>query len=237
MGRVIVYILSQQANSARAERLAALFTDPMFQVEALVSSCSISDQVREALKLAHDHHSHCRVLIIRDTSVTTATAHTVAEVVKAAESDFDLCYLCRWLDQCQLYTNKRPVPGHLMHFFEAQQPQGLQALLFSVPGRDIALGLRPGRNDTYVPLKSDLDTQLTQEVLTGNIRAQVVSPNLFEFDLRLVDSNEDYIKLSSCVPLSSAQSSCSSTSGAVWVFALAIVALLLVWAAVKLGAK
>ena len=132
--KVVVYILSVIVDSDNVKLLSNLFVDPMFIVKVvnipppvgLNNSDSMSiDQKIEAFRVtmvltdAATNYPNLDVIIIKDNSSTNSSADDVTVVVKTIldEAGWDLCYLCRWLDRCDLYRNARAIPGKTSFHF------------------------------------------------------------------------------------------------------------------------
>lgn len=117
------------------------------------------------------------VLIVKDTSTTVINTNELAnKLSNVLETEkFDLFYLCRWLDDCK----KNPVleNDHMISIAKTEFSQGMQAILFSVEGRDKTIDF----------LKLE-DSQELGEILYNKISRKKLDaicsiPNIFEFDL------------------------------------------------------
>lgn len=121
---------------------------------------------------------------------------------------WDIFYLCKWLDRCDLYKTCARSKGTTL--VKTESPLGDQALLFSPLGRDMVLGIKPLRSvyhcgkkcdekcEFFTPITLPLGEQLNFAIEEGNIKALASSPNLFEFDVKLAKFNIDLLKLSEC---------------------------------------
>lgn len=155
---------------------------------------------------------------------------------------YELCYLCKWLDMCQLYTKAEATEElgakQSPSILRTRSPHGLQAVLFSPYGRDMVLGNVRMSNGAYFTLNKPLDKKLNEEIYAGNINALCTVPNLFDYDITLnAMTNQDYLKLNECVPVVLQPSSQgSSTYGdIIWFVVIVILVLILAWIAVVLG--
>lgn len=216
MSQVCVYILSGDANSPRTAQAKSLFSNGLFIVNIvtmstpnnLVTSPTQShDDAIEAYRVswclnhARNQYPTNYVIVVKDTSVSNVDPDTIADIVSAAMSsnDWNLCYLCRWLDRCDLYTDKKPINGMTTLIAKTQSPHGVQAILFSPDGRDIVLGQKPMKNNqAFTPITRPLGVQLNEAITSGWIIATCVVPNLIEYDVTAARSAHDYKKLSEC---------------------------------------
>jgi len=217
MSQVSVYILSPDANSYRTEQVKSLFNNNLFIV--YIVTISPPNGIKETptlnlmaaleayrvswcLKHAQNNHPENYVIVIKDTSVSNASPDRIADIISAATSskDWQLCYLCRWLDRCDLYTEKKPITGMTTLIAKTQSPQGVQAIMFSPDGRDIILGTKSMKNgSTFTPITKPLGTQLNDAITNGWIDATCIVPNLIEFDATAAKTADDYKKLSECI--------------------------------------
>lgn len=208
-GKVLVYITDGQSNSPRYQKLSDVFNHPMFSIQK--SDAPRSDRMKESSKyyteynqLSYALENSKRVdassytIVIKANTVTNADSSTVAAIIEALLSigNFDIAYLCKWLDRCDLYTEKFPVAGKMTIISSSQHAQGAQALLFSPQGRDRLLKDKSVWEYKGTPLSNYLTTLCS----SGKFKANVVSPNLFDFDVSTAVDNSDYIKLAECKP-------------------------------------
>ena len=119
---------------------------------------------------------------------------------------WDLFYLCKWLDRCDLYKKCTEKKG--INLVKTYSPLGIQALMFSPRGRDMTLGcipLRPIKDDDchqdceyFTPITLPLDEQLAFVIEDGQMKAIAATPNIFEFDITLAKLNTDLLKMAEC---------------------------------------
>jgi hypothetical protein len=91
--------------------------------------------------------------------------------------DWDLCYLCRWMDHIHKLSDKKSSVIRTMN------PHGLQAIIYTKKVRDMIMrmsGMRNGKLFTHQ--STDLENQLNHEIRLENIRAIATSPNIIQFD-------------------------------------------------------
>ena len=131
MTTVNVYIISTAKPdqpggiSLQAKRLYDLFASPIFQTTILKLDTTPnniktdypgfdSDAKNElyrfllALKDGSKASSKDPILYITDTSITDADASTIQAIVTSLlTNNWDICYLSKWLDSCDLYGDKK----------------------------------------------------------------------------------------------------------------------------------
>src|SRR5207237_4593864 len=155
MPSVIVYLLTNDPRSDSIRKLSGLFTSDMFSIKIVDVNPDIKEdresenylQLEESYKVNHclidsnEKHGKNHILILKDTSITHVNAEIVEEIIKKAieSSKFHLCYLCKWMDRCDLYTGKKELRKTSI-LAKTQAPHGIQALLISSERRDILLG-------------------------------------------------------------------------------------------------
>lgn len=266
-----VYILSGDSTPSRIDLTKMLFSNPLFVVHDIpndnheLTSISPTSQIHFnpdkdskdmlqtmwALKDSKIKYPKSPTIIIKDSSVSNADAGTIANIVTAAATNgsYDLVYLCKWLDKCQLYTDKKLVPNQTTILATTQSPSGLQAIMYSLSGRDIMLKELPMKNGSKFivsPYKT-LSSQLTEEIFNGNLSAECVVPNLIDFDITKATNNSDYMKSQECQNVTSGIPETRSKglqkqiggmgSGAGFGIFLAVVLIILLvaWAFLKVG--
>jgi hypothetical protein len=218
--RAVVYILAQDPESERTAAVERLFDNELFMVNvvniavpkeqkivrfgpALTTAQTIEAyRVLWCLTDAKKRYPDCPVAVVKDTSVSNVDANTLANIVKVTlqQADWDLCYLCKWHDRCDLYTNKKAIDGRSTVIAKSQSPHGVQAILFSLKGRDAILRVRPMKNETSFPevLNRPIGVIFNDAIVSGLLDAIAVVPNLIEFDVNAAKNNADFMKLSEC---------------------------------------
>lgn len=221
MSPVPVYLLSANPEEARSSTVKSFFRHPMFTLNEvyieppteyrhrLIGSNLSRKHFLEAhrlnwcLRQAKERYPNDHVIVIKDSSVCHADAETVAEIIGAAieAGGWDVCYLCRWLDRCDLYTERKPVLGRSTLIVKTQAPQGFQAIMFSPEGRDIILGEKDLRvGGKFTPVRKPIGHQLSETIARGGLNATCIVPNLIQFDISAAKSPNDHMKLSECHP-------------------------------------
>nr|QBK91666.1 MAG: glycosyltransferase family 25 [Pithovirus LCPAC302] len=215
--RIPVYILSSKISCDYSDFLYCFFNQcKLFKIidfPSKVGSVGVTDVVTEANQVidalcdSHKHFPHDFTIIIKDTSVTNCDIHDVAEIILSAiklnrhKDIWDLCYLCKWLDRCDLYKELVKKDGKTQ-IVKTFAPLGIQAIMFSPKGRDIVLGKKKMKNkEFFTPITLPLGDKLSAEISNKNIKATAVVPNLFDFDVLTVQTtgNElNYLKSAEC---------------------------------------
>ena len=251
---VLVYILSDDSDSIHIQTVKKLFRDKYFTVSVvnvvpqLESNVKIEKnesyennvekfRVETALKSARQTNPNDYVIITKDTSVSVSSSVEIAKIVQKAVSDsgnFDLLYLCKWLDRCDLYVHKKQIDNSTAIVTKTQYPNGIQSIMFSPNGRDVILGINKMKNKSKFLPYDNLALSLTTEILKGNIEATAIVPNLINFNPTLATKNSDYKKSAECDWNIGVKPGTETGSGAWGLFILAIVLFLIIWAIYKL---
>lgn len=212
-----VYILPTQTPSTSTHLYRLFRESKLFHVvrhHCKGSTIGISDvvteanQVVDALENARCYYPNNYCIIIKDTSVTNSTIYEIEDIILAAielnrnnckKDNWELCYLSKWLDRCDLYETLRKING-VPKIVKTFSPLGIQSIMFSPKGRDIVLGMRKMKNGEYfTPISPPLGDQLNQNIGLENISATCIIPNLFDFNVMLSQADSlDVLKLSEC---------------------------------------
>jgi hypothetical protein len=247
---IAVYILSNNACSSRIKHLKKLFYSSLFEVNIFDSlppaglnvNNTNNEQMIEAYQVhwiledASKRYPDNSVIIIKETSVSVSDSQTIARIIRNANTKkgWDLCYLCKWLDRCDLYRDMENVHKTTASIARTFSPFGIQALMFSPHGRDIVLGKLPMNNGKIININDPLGVVLNKEINDNNINATTVVPNLFEYDVSLARTTGDLAKLSECrIPPDTTKS-----QGALpffWFLLIVIIILILAWAIYEVG--
>lgn len=238
------------APRSREDMLRAVFSEPMYEVhtldqkplptgdykgfndEELRDTLMLKDALRMAKKINNDAH----VIVIKDNSVTNGSAATInSSVQNTLSHTFDICYLCKWNDKCQLYTSVDKTSTATPALVNTKSPNGIQAMIFSPNGRDVVLGVKNMANGKPLMTDIPINNRLNQEIYNGNIKATCLVPNLFEFDIILnAEHNSDYAKLSQCLNVGVGNPEPSSGGNLLWFILIVVVVILVAWAILAL---
>lgn len=222
MTTVNVYIISlskpDEPNgiSAQAKRLFELFASPIFQTTILkldqipnniktdyqgFTEESKNELYRFILSLKDGTKTNNPILYITDTSVTDADASTIEAIVTSLlTNEWDVCYLSKWLDSCDLYSEKKQINKNGTILVNAVNPHGLQAIMVR-PDRfvvDSATGEVILKDGTKIQFENSLSQTFQKLIANKKILATTVSPNLFSVDPLTIQRKEDWVKLNEC---------------------------------------
>jgi len=186
-----------QCHSIRKKHLDGYFASDFFEIHHIPLAAE-RDQILSALEKADDSY----ILIIKDTSVTVlpSVEDIIRYILVRNHSNFDIFYLGKWLDRCDLYRNKEVVPYSTASIVATSCPQGLQAAIFSPKGSNIILGRHPMNDGGYFKA-TELDRlteQITNNILSGNIKALCYVPNIFDFNVLEAKDDKDFAKTEDC---------------------------------------
>jgi hypothetical protein len=258
--QVAVYLLATDMTSPLTDRVMNLFSNPLFslgvanvsppenlQVPAsgglnpVTTDMSSEDAITNyrinwCLDNAAKNHPDSYVIIVKDTSTSEASPDRIADIVTAATSsgDWDVCYLSKWHDRCDLYSNKRPITGTSTTIAKTSSPHGLQAVIFSPAGRDMVLGRHPLRDGSTFPTNQRISAALHNAIMNGQIEATCTVPNLISYDPLVATKDADFAKTQECeIPngpnsgRNSLQQNGSSSNWLWWLIIIILVLLLL----------
>lgn len=211
MNTVAVYIPTLHTHLSRAAKVEPLFRNPLFSPhildiqppDNLTSSSSIENYLLHVcLRHAREEHPNDHLIIANDTSSTDASPERVADIVSASlqGKPWDLCYLGKWQDRCDLHTHKRPINGTMTSLAKTQGPNGFQALLISPETRDTLLGLKPMKSGRHFsPHNRTFGSALKEAISSGDLEASCADSSLFRYDPSFASSPEDYSRLQECI--------------------------------------
>jgi hypothetical protein len=216
--RIPVYILPTDTPDGTKSLVDLFWKSKLFKVIevppqmkniGLSDAATEADQVIDSLKSARKCFPDDYCIIIKDTSVTNSTTDEIVKIVLTAIDlnrdhrgcvmhKWQMCYLSRWLDRCDLYREEAEIKG-VTKIVKTLSPFGIQAIMFSPEGRDIVLGKKKMRNGKYFPpISLPLGDQFNENIGEENINAICVVPNLFEFNVMMATNELDFLKLSEC---------------------------------------
>ena len=213
MSQIYVYILTKAGNGPASPQLqttSKLFNDDLFKISfAEVNNDDNSDEPQSeyikflnCLKYHEEKNPNNYMIIAKDTCTSGYTPEEIAAFIKAAKGakEWDLCYLCEWMDRCDLNTN--PIDtGTNSKLVDTYSPNGIQALLISPMGKKRILGLTPLRNGTTFTLFGSLSQTLNGYIKNKALIATRSKPNIINYDSNLAKNNDDYAKTAECATL------------------------------------
>lgn len=158
MEKVIVFILTDDIDSVNISRLSYLFSENLFEIK--IVNIHLPDlpeddeygkygkkgwidedyyRISWVLKKCSQKYLNNHILIIRDSVITHSSPQIIEEKVRnLLLRDFDICYLSKYQDRCDLYTNFERLDDNSM-IAKTFYPGGLQAIMISPKCREILL--------------------------------------------------------------------------------------------------
>lgn len=156
-------------------------------------------RVMEALRRCQEKYSDHYCIVLKDTSLCCLNKVALSSILKETIKipDWDICYLCRWLDDCKRCKIVKECDE--IKIIETFSPHGIQSLMFSPIGRRRLLNIEPLRNDEYFsPVSMCLDIYLNKLINKGSLRALAYNYNIFSFDPSKIRNDGDLLKSSLC---------------------------------------
>lgn len=232
---VIVYLLTSNPDSPRVQRVQALFNHQLFFPQVVVVADPLKSpihpgltpeqsleyyRVRWCLQNAMTEYPENPIIILKDTTVSNSSSETLAERISIAlaSGGWEVCYLCKWQDRCDLYSNKRPIDDSTSLLVNTSNPHGFQSILFTPTGRDKF-------HEACLNPTLPIDQTLTKLVQSEAIVASTIVPNLMQYDLTAITANERYNRLSEC-QTPNFGSNCGSSSSWIWWILIAIIVII-----------
>ena len=139
------------------------------------------------------------ILMIKDTSVTTADNKTIARVVTAASETYDMFHLCRWQDTCT-YENPRSLADTSAVIVDCAPPDGVQAIYLSPRAIRVLTGSTPMKTGSvfvHSPQRS-FSEELRGLHSSGELSSGSLASNLFSYNVLMAQSPSDYRKTMEC---------------------------------------
>lgn len=192
-----IIILDDGANLEDQKNLKYLFSNSSFVVSEIFAKDTPNqpqfdterEMVIRAFQRAKEINPESNFLIIKNTSSTAFGPEEIYELLNYKLKDFDLLYLCRWNDSCNLYRNIENFAG--FEIATTDRPQGFQAILFSPKTRDMIL------SQSFV-YSEEIGTILSKMIYNRFLKAKTVIYNVFNFNINYVRYNGEYQKFNQC---------------------------------------
>lgn len=268
--RLEVFIYSSKDPQA-IEPTIALFTGtppPTLRCEISVVSppdCHHAEDVKwdpdyamvvDALRRA-DKNSY--TIICKDTAISALKSETILRTIdqticmNKSVRPFDLFYLAKWLDRCDLYSDPVQVGGRGLKVVNTVSPHGILTLMFTPQGRHKFLEVfNPETHPiTDRPLGRVLNSRIgdhqdgSADAYLERFIAITATPNIVNFDINARHSDRELVKSAECreIPESLPAASCSSggttrtNMSLFWFIILVIVIILLAIILVRVGMR
>lgn len=202
-----VYIITDIGKERSNLISRTLFSDQKFEVIIpdfnYLPSNTPGLEIKKVLNILINSKNEApkkQVLIIKDSSTATSSETILKTLNKVTESDYDLFYLCRWLDKCE--KNQKIESSGLVSIETTSRPQGIQAILFSRKGRDKVIEILKAEGDgkdTEGGDEKDLNTILLDKISKKKLEAICSNPNIIEYDISLSkNKNQESYKTMTC---------------------------------------
>lgn len=139
------------------------------------------------------------VVVIKDTSVTTADNKTISRVITAASETYDMFHLCRWQDTCAM-ENPRSLADTSAVIVDCAPPDGVQAIYLSPRAIRVLTGTTPMKTGSvfvHSPQHSFSD-ELRGLYSCGELSSGSLASNLFSYNVLMAQSPSDYRKTMEC---------------------------------------
>ena len=212
MVTVDVYILSSSPESEQTKLVKTLVDDDLFKIKIVDISIPDNYAIKGISKKKSDEIYRCiwvlknslenkdnHIMILKDTSVSNSSAANTANIVESIiqGDNFDICYLAKWLDKCELYDSKQAISNMTTILTQTFSPNGAQALLISPKGRNIMIGEQAMSDGSFFTYDKSLSETLKEKISKSNIKATCVVPNLFNVDATKIVA-KDFYKTHEC---------------------------------------
>jgi hypothetical protein len=214
---VTVCVLQTETADTRAKTVQNLFsyvpssgTTPVTFSSKIISAVGDNQEKAEyaAVKSALSAESGYTIFIL-DTSVSTSSPQTIYEAIAEAikyntegqgtgsSHGWDLCYLCKWLDNCSQFSVVGAAgPNTTGKIAKTISPYGFQAVLFSP---SCIAKMKTLLNTIGDDASKPLSLTLHDQVGANNWKAFTFTPNLVNFDVTLArNGTYDYVKSTEC---------------------------------------
>lgn len=202
-----IFAVNVMVISPPSNLLQSLRSSNQNDIDDLVESY----RIQWCLNDAKTRHPKNHIIILKDTSVSNASPDRIAKVISAAinnglpnshrgsHDSWHVCYLSKWLDRCDLYTDRKPVNGTMTEIVKTSAAHGDQALLFSPHGRDVFTGTKQMKNgSTFSSQGRSFGSALHDAVMNGNVDAIATQPNLLVYDISAAKNHFDLLKTHEC---------------------------------------
>lgn len=240
---VFIVLTEEEPIQPNLDNLKEAFSDPYFVVEVISSKEPIPPTKKKKHQLAlkqATQYPDLPAIVILDSSVTNVDPVGMRERISTVinQVEFDLCYLCKWLDACMKYQSVAGIGyidgGSTLKW--TVSPHGTQAILYSVYARNVVNGKVPMKNGKYFDQSIPLDQALNQAIMDDLFNAVTFVPNIVDFDINQVTDDNDYLKLNECDPNASDNGNGDGNpTGFIWFVFLIIIFVLVAYALIQVG--
>jgi hypothetical protein len=148
-------------------------------------------------------------LILTDKIKIGTSKELIETVIKYlnARDDFDICYLTRWGDHCELISSVQAIPNTPYEIAFTQAPNGYDAVYIKAHSK--------GKLIPLLFKEKELSLSLSHSIIHGNLRALAILPCLFPYDSTKLKTDE-YYKTQECQKINLYQPSQLKTISLWW---------------------
>jgi hypothetical protein len=216
-----VFVLTRDVASNQAKLLCDRFDANHFDTHMASIDASRAINKKQAewtriVKVLNEKSDTQRgVVIVKDTSVTSADKETITRAITAGSENYDLFHLCRWQDECS-YNTVRTLPNSSVALVDCPPPDGVQAVYLSPKAVRTILGTEPGSNFKHDNDKSFAD-EMRDLVSSGYLSSGSTASNLFHYNILMATSPNDRRKVMECRGMFSAPPAATTANADVFV--------------------
>jgi len=208
-----VYILTTDTQSPDLTRLMNKFSDGTFIrmpvtidfPQGSTTHLKEYNRLMKSLEMAENDYPNSSNIIVKDNMMTFHSPENVAKILKSVndhnnDDSWDLFYLGKWLDKCELYDSPQRVTSDTVRV-RTYAPQGFQAIMFSPSGRKRVLSSMPTRNSKAalnLSPNQNVSESLTGAIANNRLIARCTPQSLFHPDPTKL--NGEWYKLNDCLP-------------------------------------
>jgi hypothetical protein len=181
------------------------------------------------------------VIFCLDTTISASSPETIYYTIKEAvninyvvDQEWDLCYLCKWMDNCSVYTDIKPNVGDTnARIVKTLSPFGFQSVMFSPVGSSKLSDLMSNIGTFNKPLNLTLHDQVSLDIWSSI----AVSPNLMAFDPSMArPGTMDYVRTNECRDPTPVQTPFKNSNlSFFWFLVVVIIVIMLIWVCLRLG--
>ena len=224
---VVVVLLRKAEFNSRESVIRNAFRGSTFDIHYMDGT---TNSLEDAIKYSHSKGPKKYSIVISDTMTTQIRSEEMEKFVKdtvrtMTKEKIDLCYLNRYLDQCQMMTpvdNDDPTTD----LYRTYAPRGDDCILYSPNARKELMKKHKGRD-------------ICELVLEGEFNALATTPSIFHFSLDCATSIEHYERSCECVPLQKLAAPVESGTNTSFIYFFFAVLLIIIatWALLYVGPK
>jgi hypothetical protein len=244
---VIILITEKGSSDTNIKNLKYVFSDPFFKTESImvnppknitpVKKVTMYDLInnhryKKSIEYAEEIDLVKPVITILDTSISYETPISMRNKIEnlITNVNFDLCYLCKWYDECELSKEVETyVSNDGIKLYYTNNARGTQALLLKERGKDFLLQRNEFMSEDIKPFHDLLYTQTKNP----DFVTVCFTPNIVKYDIKFSKNSTDYLKLNEC---KLAQKNINNdTVIYIWFILLIILILIVAWAVIKVS--